>query len=57
MVHLVQAGFPYDAAVHMAPRDTDKFLAIATAVSISPEDRRGGVVAGTKADFDKFFGG
>lgn len=53
----MQAGFPYEAALHMTPRNADKFLAIATAASIAPEDRKGGVVAGTKADFDKFFGG
>lgn len=53
---LVQAGFSYDSAVHLSPRDTDKFLAIASATSIAPDDRVGGVLMATGADLDRMFG-
>lgn len=53
---LMRAGFSYDDALHMPPRDYRRYSHILTSWSIPASERNGGVRVATQADIDAMFG-
>lgn len=56
MASLVALGIPWADAWHMSPLDSHRVIAIASADSIPPDMREGGVVLGTAASARATFG-